>query len=246
MKPESILKHTEHRPFPLPRGPWFMTQTWNHVLFAHWPLPVEALQNHIPSCLDIDTYEETAWIGILPFFIDQFHARFLPPIPRASSFPELNVRTYVKYRGIPGIYFFSLDAAQLLAVKGARTFFHLPYFYAEMELDRVDRKNIIFTSKREGGGSEILLHYRPVSRPFACKKDTLEYWLTERYRLYTTHKKSLYFQDIHHLQWPLQRAAASFRKNSAISGIELPSVSPILHYADSQKVLFWPMHRIRK
>jgi uncharacterized protein len=92
-----ILQQTQHRPFPLPEGHWMMTQKWNEVLFAHWPFRVESVRAQIPAQLELDTYEQQAWISLLPFHINQFRLKLLPPFPGASAFPELNVRTYVTF-----------------------------------------------------------------------------------------------------------------------------------------------------
>jgi uncharacterized protein len=243
----NLIKQTEHRPFPLPKGPWIMTQTWNHVLFAHWPISVESIREKIPDQLEIDMYDQKAWIGILPFYLNHLRLRNLPPIPLSSAFPELNVRTYVTYKGIPGIYFFSLDADHQLAVLSARTFFHLPYYYAKMEII-LNKDEIKFKSTRKNSNqnAEMVARYHPVSKRYHPQKETMEYWLTERYRFYTTHKGDLYYEDIHHLPWSLQKAEAEFSKNTLLSALDIDVIntSPLLHYSESQKVLFWPIHRI--
>ncbi|QQK81757.1 DUF2071 domain-containing protein [Salicibibacter cibi] len=233
-----MLKRTTHRPHSLPKGPWLMTQTWKNVLFAHWPLSPTTLQTKIPAPLEIDTYDGQAWIGIIPFDIVRLRARFLPPVPFAHAFPEVNVRTYVTFNGQPGVYFFSLDADHRLAVRMARSLFHLPYFYADMEVKR-ENGFIRYHSYRPNAMFEAA--YQPTSHVFTAEKGTLDDWLTERYRLYTTHRRNLYALDIHHNPWPLQHAEADFHKNTMF--LELSNTKPLLHYAKRQKVFFWPLHR---
>lgn len=131
-----MTEQSQQKNIAVPEGIWIMKQTWNDVLFSHWPVDDSTLRAKIPSILDIDTYHGQAWVSMLPFMVTNLRARFLPPIPGAQSFPELNLRTYVTYKGKPGIYFFSLDADHRLAVQGARTFFHLPYFYADMKAEK--------------------------------------------------------------------------------------------------------------
>ncbi|MBB6450569.1 hypothetical protein HNR44_002552 [Geomicrobium halophilum] len=239
-----MFTNTSHRPFPLPKGPWFMTQTWQEVLFAHWPLSPDSLQSKIPEPLEMDTYNGNAWIGILPFHLTHLRARLLPPIPFVQTFPEINVRTYVTYRGQPGIYFFSLDASHWLTVFGARSFFHLPYHYAHIKIKK-KKGYIYYYSQRENNRFEA--SYQPTSPVFTAAKHSLEYWLSERYRLYTSHKKQLYSLDIHHRPWQLQTADAVFTKNSLAAShqISLPSTTPLLHYAKKQKVFFWPLRRCK-
>ncbi|MDN4525874.1 YqjF family protein [Fictibacillus fluitans] len=244
-----ILNQTGHRPFPLPAGPWIATQRWNHLLYAHWPVPVSVLREKIPSCLEMDTYDNQAWIGVIPFYLNEFRPRYLPPFPFAHAFPELNVRTYVKYKGIPGIYFFSLDAASHLAVKGARSFFHLPYRFAKMNIEVADGR-VHYLSRRQEIAktkADFLAHYKPAAPPFHSNKESLDYWLAERYRFYTVNKNKLYYVDIHHEPWPLQQTEAEIRVNSVVTasaGFELPDLQPVLHYSKTQKVLFWPLRQV--
>src|SRR5882724_10339198 len=111
-----------------------MHQSWGKLLFMHWAVDREALRPFVPSHLSIDTFAGRAWIGVVPFTMWGIRASFLPPVPGTSAFHELNVRTYVHHRGVPSVWFLSLDAANRLAVWGARTFYHLPYFNAQMSL----------------------------------------------------------------------------------------------------------------
>lgn len=129
------LKHVSHRPWPLPTGPWIIQQTWNDLLFAHWPVAQEQLRTLVPSQLALDTFDGKCWVAVAPFHMSGIRGRFMPPIPGASALPELNVRTYVTYGGKPGVFFFSLDAGSRLAVWGARTFYKLPYFFARMGME---------------------------------------------------------------------------------------------------------------
>src|SRR5579883_2963608 len=151
MDPDVVLRSIDHRDYPLPDGPWVMTQIWHELLFAHWPLAPASLRPLIPSLLDLDTFEGEAWLGVVPFRMSHVRPRGIPPIEGLSSFPELNVRTYVSARGLPGVYFFSLDAGNPVAVAIARSLFHLPYFNARMQCEQVDDA-IHYTSHRTHRG----------------------------------------------------------------------------------------------
>ena len=109
-----------------------MAQRWSDLLFIHRPAKLDAIRAIVPPALTIDVYEGTAWVSVTPFYLSHLRARGVPPLPGVSAFPELNVRTYVTYGGKPGVYFFSLDAGNALAVFGARTLYRLPYFRASM------------------------------------------------------------------------------------------------------------------
>jgi uncharacterized protein len=124
-----------------------MKQTWHDLLFAHWPLPAAVMRPLVPVRLMLDTFDGQCWVGVVPFHMSGIRARGLPPLPGLSRFPELNVRTYVTHSGKPGVYFFSLDAANLPAVWAARTFYHLPYFHADMSSREIDG-SIQYSSRR--------------------------------------------------------------------------------------------------
>src|ERR1700719_3421285 len=128
----SILACTAHRPWPLPSVPWIMAQSWHDLLFAHWQVDAGELRPHIPPQLAIDTFEGNAWLGVVPFRMSGVRLRWTPALPWLSAFPELNVRTYVTMQDKPGVWFFSLDAANAVAVAAARLSFHLPYFRARI------------------------------------------------------------------------------------------------------------------
>ena len=130
------LDERAHRPWPMPASPWVMTPTWHNLLFAHWPLDAGALRERVPAALLLDLFAGQAWLGIVPFRMSNVAPRGVPNVPFVSAFPELNVRTYVTVDGKPGVYFFGLDAGCTVAVAAARTLTGLPYFHAEMSVER--------------------------------------------------------------------------------------------------------------
>jgi hypothetical protein len=219
-----------------------MKQTWHDLLFAHWPLPPAEVQARIPAELPLDTYDGHAWVGVIPFWMSGVRGRGIPPLPGLSRFPELNVRTYVTYRGKPGVYFFSLDAANQPAVWAARRFFHLPYFFASMSA-REDAGVIHYRSQRKKLAAEFRGSYHPIAPVRRPEKNSLEYFLTERYCLYTVHGHNVYRCEIHHLPWPLQDAQARLEVNTmaASAGVHLPERVPLLHFAKRLDVLIWPL-----
>src|SRR5579863_2508953 len=157
-----LLQSTAHRPWPLPPGPWIMKQTWHDLLFAHWPLPPDALRPLVPAQLELDPFDGQCWVGVVPFRMSGIRRRGVPALPGVSRFPELNVRTYVSFGGKPGVYFFSLDAANLPAVWAARMFYHLPYFHAEMSCE--DRGGtILYWSRRLKSAGEFQGSYCPTA-----------------------------------------------------------------------------------
>jgi uncharacterized protein len=247
---DQILKHTGHRPWPLPRDPWIMKQVWHDLLFAHWPVAVDALRPLIPAQLEIDTFGGQAWLGVVPFRMSGVRARGTMAMPGLSRFPELNVRTYVVRDGKPGVWFFSLDAANRLAVWAARFAFHLPYFLAETKCEE-DSGWVDYASERKGRDglpASLLGRYRPVGETFAARPGSIEYFLMERYCLYTADKVGRIIRcEIHHRPWVLQLAEASFRENTmaAAAGITISAApAELLHFSRRQDVLVWAPERV--
>jgi uncharacterized protein len=238
------LEEVEHRPWPPPDGPWVMAQTWEDLLFAHWPVEPATLRRVVPPELPVDRFDGTAWIGVTPFQVRALRPRGLPPPPVASRFPEVNVRTYATLDGRPGIGFFSLDAASRFAVAGARRLYLLPYFHARMTIAR-DGPQIRYSSRRDDPRSalaELAIEYGPIGAAFQARPGSLEYFLTERYCLYAQDAGRLKRAEIHHEPWPLQPAEAEIEENTMPpSGIELLDEAPLLHFSARQDVVIWPL-----
>jgi uncharacterized protein YqjF (DUF2071 family) len=238
------LDHTEHRPWPIaPRG-WTMGQSWVDLLFAHWRVPVDELRAYVPPDLEIEQHDGSAWLGVVPFRLTNLRARGTLPLPRVSSFLELNVRTCVRAAdGKPGVWFLSLDASSRLAVELARRTYKLPYFHARMSATG-DGEWIGYECARIAEPGRVFSgRYRPVGAVSHAKPRSLESFLMERYCLYATdERKRLHRAEIHHPPWPLQPAEAE---------IELVSVAPIAlegkplcHFSQVQDVLVWPLRPV--
>jgi uncharacterized protein len=246
---QAPLSRTEHRPYPVPTGPWALFMRWHDLLFMHWSVPEEMLRTLLPPALQLDTYDGRAWLGITPFRMSGVRPRLLPSVPWLSNFPELNVRTYVTAEDKPGIWFLSLDAGSRVAVRLARAAFHLPYFDAEM-LCRTSGGEVHYRSVRTHRGApkaQFAVRYLPVGEPFESRPGTLEDFLTERYCLYSADKSGEVRRgDIHHYPWPLQRAEAEIGSLAMTGpfGIELPDADPILHFSRRLDVLAWPLRRL--
>lgn len=255
-----------------PGGIPIMHQRWGKLLFMHWEVEPEVLRPLIPSTLSIDTFDGRAWIGVVPFTMWGIRASFLPPIPGTSAFHELNVRTYVHHKGVPGVWFFSLDAANALAVWGARTFYHLPYFNAEMRLTQ-EGKTIKYASRRPVGETYgrffageahgfaadfcsdrfqnappamLEMSWNIAEAMAESQPGSIEFFLTERYCLYAFHAGKLYRSRIFHQPWPLSGGTVGSYQSTMIASIGLPEPpgKPLLHYAESVAVDIWPLWKV--
>jgi uncharacterized protein len=243
------LRSLAHRPWALPTGPWVMAQKWHDLLFAHWAAAPETLRRLVPAKLELDTFNGQAWIGIVPFTMSGVRLRGTPALPWLSTFPELNVRTYVTAEGRPGVWFFSLDAANRLAVELARLWFHLPYFRARMN-SKAKSEGIEYFSHRDdrrGRAERLQASYSGKGSWFEAKPGTLAYFLTERYCLYAQKPSGeLLRGEIHHASWKLQEAQASFAVNTMTEnlGIQISGPPTRLHFAKLQEMIAWTPQRV--
>ncbi len=239
----AVLDEVEHRPWPVPDRPWLQGQTWSDLLFAHWPVDPETLRPAVPAHIPLDTFDGKAWIGITPFEIRGLRVRGSLPLPVASRFAETNVRTYTTIGGRPGIWFLSLDAASRAAAAAARRVYRLPYFHARAQIERAGPE-IIYRTERYGDEATLSARYVPGDSIITAAPGTLEYFLTERYCLYTVDDElGLLRADIHHPPWPLQLAAAEILENTMTApyGIELRGAPAHLHYSARQDVVIWSL-----
>ena len=233
----------DYRPYPAPTTPFVMHQTWHELLFMHWRVPYDALRHVVPTALPLDTFDGDAWIAVVPFEMRDVRPRFLPAVPRLSFFPELNVRTYVTFDKRPGVYFFSLDASNPIAVEIARALFHLPYQNATMECV-VDGETVHYASTRtdsRGAPAFFRARYRPTSAAFIPEKNTLEYFLTARYCLYTTDSHGNVLRaEIDHPPWELQHAECEIETNTMTEQIGLKlQGTPHLLFAKKIEMVAW-------
>jgi uncharacterized protein YqjF (DUF2071 family) len=220
-----------------------MRQSWLDLLVAHWPIPAATLQPLVPANVRIQEHDGTSWVGLVPFRMEGVMLRGLPDLPGISAFPEMNLRLYVEAEGKPGVWFISLDAANHLAVLGARRFFHLPYFDADMET-RGEGGVVSYRSVRRGAGPRVAFRgsYAPTSDVFTARPGSLEHFLTERYCLYAQKPGGAILRaNIHHAPWPLQTARADIEENTIgdAQGIKLEGPPPLLHFARRLDMVNW-------
>lgn len=243
-----------------------MAMDWHDLLFMHWRVKPEQLRPFVPPTLELEIYDGSAWLGIVPFVMRGTRARLTPPVPGLSRFPELNVRTYVRpvagpERDKPGVWFFSLDATRRIAVEAARLHpplgFTLPYFKATMsaardgdwidyEHQRTDSNRRIVYGEARSTPAGYRARYRPTGPVRLAEPESLESFLTDRYRLYSWNG-ALFYGDIHHPPWPLQPAEADVTTNTMAGylGIDQLEGRPLLHFSRSVKVAAWWPRRTR-
>ena len=235
------LKQLSHRPWPLPKKRPLLSQVWQDLVFIHWEVSFVQIRAAVPQPLDIDTYNGKAWIAIVPFDMKKVTFKGIPPISALSDFPEINVRTYVKYKGKPGVWFFSLDIPSKFAVWVARTFFHLPYRYGTVQ---VTEKNDDIHYQHQVGKAAFKAHYKPV-KLISKGASLFETWATERYCLYCKSKRGhLYRTEVQHQEWPLQQAEINIQTNTLLENWDLGSQHPSVLFSKHLDVLAYAPERL--
>lgn len=234
---------------PPTRVPWVLRMTWRDLCFLHWPVDPGLLTRTLPAGVEVDTRDGRASLGAVPFRMTGVSPRLLPNVPGVSAFPELNLRTYVTVGGVPGVWFYSLDAAQPLAVRLARGLFHLPYFNARMWVDTregVTRYASVRTH-RGAAPAHFAAAYRPVGPALDPAPGSLDAWLTDRLVLYSVDGRGrVYRGRVAHVAWPLRRAEAVVGENTLADGLGFPLVGkPHLLHAEHLEVRAWWLERVR-
>lgn len=225
---------------------WIMKQTWKHVLFLHWPLHAESLRPFIPKELEIDTYDGQAWLGMIVFEMGGIYPRGLSRLPLTPPFSEINVRTYVTYKGEPGIYFLSIDVNNWASLNIAKRWYHLPYRPSEVSIQK-EGASLHFEGIRKKEPLYVKGSYTPLKESFFSRAGRLDYWFTERYRLYSSDSFSnLYTASIDHPPWALQNTEVTIDKNTLFSpfGFHLGADAPIAHYSYGVQTNFWNIKKL--
>lgn len=224
-----------------PEGRPLMRQTWGKLLFMHWRIDAALLRPLIPERLHVDTFDGSAWIAVAPFTMWDVRLSFAPAVPGLSSLHELNVRTYVHADGVPGVWFLSLDADSRAAVAAARTFYHLPYFNASIDLQQRGDRITYDLARTDEPPAEFHATYRGGGNARFAQPDTLEFFLVERYCLYASAGDRLLRARIYHEPWPLRDAALESLDSTMIEshGLPTPKGDPLLHYAEELDVDIW-------
>lgn len=233
MKIKEILSTFDHRPWDMPATAWRYYQEWNNTVFLHWPVKPEHLRPLVPSDLEVDTIDGNAWISIVAFSMEQIRPRGIMAFPPISNFPELNVRTYVRYQGKSGVHFLSIEGGKWLSCFLANKLSALPYRYSKMQLSKDS-----FSSSNTVNQDSISFQYR-VGKAHN-KKSATDIWLTERYALFQDYKTDIHAFELHHLPWQLKEVELSNLTFDYPRFKQLVKGQPALaHFSPGVQVVSW-------
>lgn len=238
---------SDHLPFPMPERRWALRQNWINLTFLHWKINPEKIKPFIPKDLELDTFQGKAYVGTIPFVMEKVRPHFFPYLPFISTFPEFNVRTYVKKNGKAGVLFLTLDAQSYVTCTYAPRVYGLPYRYAKADV-KISEESYIWHSTRTSNGLELKGKSKPVGDIRRAKKNTLEYFLFERYCLYVSHNDKLYMAYTQHNPWEFRDGEANIEINSLTESFDLGInnyLSPdLVHVTKGVKVKTWDLENI--
>lgn len=233
MKISEILKENTHRPWKIPNDRWKFYQEWNEAVFLHWQVEMEDLMEFVPKDLEIDLFEGKPWISLVAFNMERIRPRYLPSLSPISNFGEINIRTYVKFKGKTGVYFLSMEGGKKLSCFVAKTLSELPYRYSKMNRDvgTFKSSNTVYNDhfEVEFGIKEKL-----------SQKTEIDKWLTERYGLFQDAKNFINEFEIHHIEWPVNNIEIKSKTISYPRFASLLSKEPDLcRYSSGVQVIAW-------
>jgi len=237
------MRH-DHLPFPMPKRSHSLIQEWRNLSFLHWEVKPEKLKPYIPEGVEIDFFEGKSYVGLIPFQMKNVRPRYLPAVPGISTFPEFNIRTYVKKNGIAGVLFLTLDAQSRVTCTYAPRAYGLPYNYAKCKL-QIKENNFEWESKRSKEGFELKGSCIAIGEEMQAKSNSLEKFLFERYSLYVKHKKSSKMAYTLHDPWTFKEAKATLSTNTLLESYNLGiknSLKPdLVHLSKGVYVYTWSL-----
>ncbi len=233
MSIKEILNTTNHRPWEIPNKKWSFYQEWNDAIFIHYQVEIDELVKFVPKDLEIDLFEGKPWISIVAFTMEKIRPKSLPSIQAISNFDEINIRTYVKYKGKSGVYFLSIEGGKKLSCKIAKIISELPYRYSEIK-----RTKNSYKSKNQDFNDSLKINFN-IGKKLEQKSE-LDLWLTERYALFQDSKGFLNEYEIHHLEWEINEIDISELQINYKRFENLIKETPNrINYSKGVKVVAW-------
>ena len=211
---------SSHLPFSMPERKHSLVQQWRYLTFMHWEVSPKLLYPYLPKGIELDLFEGKGYIGLIPFLMKDVHPRLLFPVDGISNFPEFNIRTYVKVKNKPGVFFLTLDAQSYITCLYAPYAYGLPYNYCKGNIT-VENKKYIWNSYRRKRGFELSGFSMIKSEAIIPDKGSLEEFLFERYCLFSIRNKKICIGYTKHNPWSVHRAHAKLVTNNLTKSFKL-------------------------
>lgn len=235
-------------------------QAWCDLTFLHWRYEPAVVQALLPPGLTVQVLDSSAWVGVTPFRMTDVRVPLVPAVPRWSTFPEVNLRTYVRGPdGGDGIFFLSLDCPRLAVLTGMRAA-AVPYFWAHGQASvvrsgpgpgsgKVLRYRFVrrggFTRRADlsvrpavggrppGGGPRLAATVRVGPQLADHARTDLVDSLTGRWAAYVHRFGRIWRVPVHHEPWPLHEARVEDLHTSLPRAARLPAPEgePMVHFS---------------
>lgn len=232
----------DHIPFAMPKKRPALRQNWKKLTFLHWQVEAQLLRKHLPQGLELDLFEGKAYVGFIPFVMEKVRPNYLPPIAGVSTFGEVNIRIYVTKNGIPGVFFLTLEAQSRVTCFYANRRYGLTYRYAKVKVGG-SIEGYHWNSKRTKGGYSLQGTSHSIGEARQAQEKTLEYFLFERYSLYTIRNGRLHRGYTHHTKWWYYDAEVEVKNNTLAQpfqlGIDNPLSPDLTHISQGVEVITW-------
>ena len=239
---------TDHISFQMPKRSFALSQEWRHISFLHWMVNEKYILPYIPKGLELDTFNNNAYISTIPFLMKDVRPRFFPSLNFISTFPEFNIRTYVKYKDKSGVFFLTLDAQSKITCLFAPYAYGLPYRYALGNVQIIN-KTYLWKSKRVSDSAELKGYCKPFGEHMTASRGSLEEFLFERYCLFTLINNNLCIGYVAHKPWVYQIGKAKLEINSFTGaynlGIKNLLMPDLVHISDGVKVKTWSIETLK-
>lgn len=223
-----------------------MLQGWKDLTYVHFPYDPQVVQRRLPPGLEVDTFEDSAWVGLVAFHMEDIRLPGAPAVPYLGTFPETNVRTYVRGPyGRQGVWFDSLDITRLIPVLVAMGTYRIPYRWSKMSIAHQDGA-VIYRAKRRWPGPGGVTS-KIVARPGdEIEASNLDHFLTDRWGLYSSFGRGLAYAPVDHAPWPLRAATLVDFEDGLIeaAGYPPPKGEPLVHYSPGVDVRIGMPRRI--
>ncbi|MGM7682306.1 YqjF family protein [Cytobacillus sp. Hm23] len=224
------------------RQPLFK-QIWEDLIFAHWPVCKRSLEKVIPYPLKLDCYEHQAWISIVFLSMSGMYVNGIPFLSLFKPFQQINVRTYVSYQGIRGVFFLKIHASNFFASRLAAFFYHLPYTYSIITTDNDQNRYSYMCSQKQRQFSPFLhAHFTIDDEEFTPHNEDFVSFLVNRYCLFIVNKhNNVYRGDLLHEPWLLRKGTCTSFDSSSFfdQNLSIIKEQPIVHYSSKKDALLW-------
>lgn len=219
-----------------------MRQDWLDLAYVHWRYEPELVQALLPKGLEVDTFDGSAWVGLIPFSMREIALPHGPSVPYLGSFSEVNVRTYVRSGDRPGVWFFSLDVDRLVPAVVARVTYRLPYCWGVTSHAR--RGDTLTTIVRRRWPHRVADSSMVIDMGERIEADELDVFLSARWGLYSRSLRGLRYAAVDHEPWPLRSASLRSVDSTLVqaTGLPAPLGAPRVRCSDGVSVrIGWPV-----